>query len=72
MKLYAFSGSSARVVRLASRVDEPDPSVFDRIMAAEELAREVLRAYDDMDDTDKKYLDRKIELYESYLSRAIS
>ncbi len=69
MKLYPFSGSSARAVRLASLVYHPDLNVIDRIRAAEELAREVLGTYDDMDDADRKYLDRKIELYEAYLTR---
>jgi hypothetical protein len=50
-------------------VNDPDFNVFGRIEAAEELAREVLWAYDDMDDADSKHLDRKIELYEAYLNR---
>ncbi len=69
MKLYPFSGSSTSAVLLASRAIDPGIHVTDRIRAAEELALLVMGTYDDMEDADRKQIERNIELRMALMSR---
>lgn len=69
VKLYPFSGLSTSAVLLASRAIDPALHVAQRIQAAEELALLVIGTYEEMVDTDRKQIERNIELRLSCLNR---
>lgn len=69
MKLYPFSGRSTSAVLLASRAIDPGLHVTHRIQAAEELAMLVMGTYEEMDDADRKQVDRNVERRLAYMNR---
>lgn len=69
MRLYPFSGRTTSAVLLASRAIDPTLPGIERFQAAQELALLVMGTYDDMNDADRKQIDRSIELRLHHMSR---